>query len=151
MLEIVLVHPQIPQNAGNIGRTCVSVGARLHLVEPLGFSLADKYMKRAGLDYWQHLDWELHKSWDEFRDMFPERPLYCFSTKGTRWHTAVAYPEDAMLLFGSETTGLPPEVLAAGEVIRLPMRPDNRSLNLGNTVAVAAYEWLRQWQYPGLV
>lgn len=150
MLDIVLVYPQIPQNTGNIGRTCAATGCRLHLVEPLGFSLEDKYMKRAGLDYWDSVDITVHKSWEEFKGFIGPRPLYCFTTKGSTWYTEISLPRDAVLVFGSETQGLPPEIRGEGIPVRLPMRPNQRSLNLGNSVAVAVYEYLRQWGFPGL-
>jgi tRNA (cytidine/uridine-2'-O-)-methyltransferase len=150
MLDIVLVYPQIPQNTGNIGRTCAATGCRLHLVEPLGFSLEDKYMKRAGLDYWDSIDITVHKSWEEFKAFIGTRPLYCFTTKGSVRYTEISLPLDAVLVFGSETQGLPPEIRGEGTPVRLPMRPNQRSLNLGNSVAVAVYEYLRQWGFPGL-
>lgn len=151
MLDIVLVRPEIPQNTGNIGRTCVATGSRLHLVGPLGFSVTDTAVKRAGLDYWPNLDVTIYKDWEEFWKMHNHRQIWCFTTKGQRRHVDVAWPREAMMLFGRETAGLPPEILALGENVRLPMRPQYRSFNLGNAVAVAVFEYLRQWDFPELV
>lgn len=151
MLDVVLVQPEIPQNTGNIGRTCVTTGSRLHLVGPLGFSVSDTAVKRAGLDYWPHLDVTIYKNWAEFWARHSGRQIWCMTTKGSKKHTEVVWPKDAMMLFGRETAGLPPEILALGENVRLPMRPEYRSLNLSNAVAVAVYEYYRQREFPDLV
>jgi len=151
LLDVVLVQPEIPQNTGNIGRTCVVTNTRLHLVGPLGFSVSDAAVKRAGLDYWPKLDVSIYKNWEEFWMQHRHRKIWCLTTKGSKRHVDVRWPRDAMMLFGRETAGLPPEILALGENIRLPMAPDYRSFNLSNTVAVSIFEYLRQWDFPGLV
>lgn len=156
-LNIVLVEPEIPQNTGNIARTCAATGARLHLVGPMGFTIDDRKLKRAGLDYWRLLDITYYDSLDEFlaTHTADTDKFFFFTTKGKHIHSDLQYPEDAYLFFGKETEGLPewllhehPDVCA-----RLPMRNDSRarSLNLSNTVAVAVYEVLRQWGYPELL
>jgi len=150
-LNIVLVEPQIPQNTGNISRTCAVTGARLHLVGPMGFVVDDKKLKRAGLDYWDKLDISYYNGLDDF---FAKNSgeFYYFTTKGLHRHSDVAYPDGAYLVFGREDTGLPEELLFKnpGTAVRIPMRPTLRSLNLSNSVAIAAYEVLRQWDYPDL-
>jgi len=151
LLDIVLVQPEIPHNTGNIGRTCVVTRSRLHLVGPLGFSVTDAAVKRAGLDYWPLLDVTVYKDWDEFWSRHCRRRIWCFSTRGKVRHVDVRWPRDAMMVFGRETAGLPPEIMALGQSVRLPMAPGFRSLNLSNAVAVAVYEYLRQWDFPGLV
>lgn len=151
MLDIVLVQPEIPQNTGNIGRTCLVTKSRLHLVGPLGFSVSDSAVKRAGLDYWPKLKVSIYKDWDEFWNLHRQRKLWCMTTKGQHRHVDVAWPREAMMVFGRETAGLPQEIMALGENVRLPMDPQYRSLNLGNAVAVSIYEYLRQWDFPGLV
>lgn len=149
-LHIVLYQPEIPPNTGNIGRTCVAIAAKLWLVRPLGFSLEDRYLARSGLDYWEHLDWEAVDDWNALAaaiEIKPERTWY-FTKSAARVYTDVKFQPGDMLVFGRETTGLPPEMIsAAGDhALRLPIRPQVRSLNLANTVAVAAYEALRQFQ-----
>ncbi|MGI6365101.1 MAG: tRNA (cytidine(34)-2'-O)-methyltransferase [Bacillota bacterium] len=151
MLDIVLVRPEIPHNTGNIGRTCVVTRSRLHLVGPLGFSVSDAAVKRAGLDYWPKLDVAVYRDWDEFWSRHHHRQIWCMTTKGKVRHVDVQWPRETMMVFGRETGGLPPEIMALGENVRLPMDPDFRSLNLSNAVAVAVYEYLRQWDFPGLV
>ncbi len=150
-LNIVLVEPQIPQNTGNIARTCAATGARLHLVGPLGFSIDDKKLKRAGLDYWHLLDITYY---DGLSDFFSRNQgeFFYFTTKGRHIHSAVSYPDNAYIVFGREDAGLPEELLVQNEpaCVRLPMIGAARSLNLSNTVAVAVYEVLRQWGYPAL-
>lgn len=150
-LNIVLVEPEIPQNTGNISRTCAATGARLHLVEPLGFKIDDKKMKRAGLDYWHLLDITYYKNLDEFFEK-NKGPFFFFTTKATHIHSEVSYPDGAYLVFGKETAGLPEALLHdhPDSCVRLPMIDDDsaRSLNLSNAVAVGAYEVLRQWGYP---
>lgn len=151
-LNLVLIEPQIPQNTGNIARICAATGARLHLVGPLGFTIEDKKLKRAGLDYWHLLDVTRYESTAEFFACHPEAPFFYFTTKGKHLHSAVPYPDGAFLVFGREDAGLPEPLLFANPeaCVRLPMMEGARSLNLSNTVAVAAYEVLRQWDYPSL-
>ena len=150
-LNIVLVEPQIPQNSGNVARTCAVTGARLHLVGPMGFTVDDKKLKRAGLDYWHHLDITYYK---DFADFFAKNqgPFFYFTSKGPRRHVDVQYPDGAYLVFGREDAGLPEELLAAHEAdcVRMPMRRGERCLNLSNAVAVGAYEALRQWNFADL-
>jgi len=151
-LNIVLVEPQIPQNTGNISRTCAVTGARLHLVRPLGFEISDKHLKRAGLDYWDKLDITYY---DDMKDFFSKNAggnFFYFTTKGRKVHSDVSYPDNAYLVFGREDKGLPEELLYAnpGSCVRIPMRNELRSLNLSNSAAIAVYEVLRQWDYPDL-
>lgn len=150
-LNIVLVEPQIPQNAGNIARTCAATGARLHLVGPLGFAIDDKKLKRAGLDYWSLLDISMYPSLDDFYAK-NQGEFYYFTTKAPHRHTDIAYPDGAYLVFGREDAGLPEALLFAHpqSCVRIPMLAEARSLNLSNSVAIAAYETLRQWEYPAL-
>lgn len=151
-LNIVLVEPEIPQNTGNIARTCAATGARLHLVRPLGFSISEKAVKRAGLDYWDLLDITVY---DNINDFFSRTngPYYYFSTKARHIHSDIKYPDGAYLLFGRETAGLPEQLLHDNPdtTVRIPMISEARSLNLSNSVAVAVYETLRQWNYPDLL
>jgi tRNA (cytidine/uridine-2'-O-)-methyltransferase len=152
MIDVVLYQPEIPPNTGNVIRLCANTGARLHLVEPLGFNLSDKEMKRAGLDYHEYAEMRVHKDWASCRRGFAGRRLFAFTTRGTHRHTGVAWQEDDVLVFGPETRGLPQDMLEefpAGQRIRLPLRPGNRSLNLSNTVAVAVYEAWRQLGFSG--
>lgn len=151
-LNLVLVEPRIPQNTGNIARTCAATGARLHLVEPLGFSIDSAKLRRAGLDYWDYLDITRYPSLEGFLDRARGEELFFFTTKGRQVHSQARYPDPAWLVFGREDAGLPEELLLRrpDRCLRLPMRPGLRSLNLSNTVAVAAYEVLRQWDYPEL-
>ena len=150
-LNIVLVEPQIPQNTGNIARTCAATGARLHLVGPMGFQIDDKKLKRAGLDYWHLLDITYY---DSLEDFFKKNQgqFYYFTTKGQNRYSDIAYPEDAYIVFGREDAGLPEELLSQhpDRCVRLPMIPGARSLNLSNTVAIAVYEVLRQWDFEAL-
>ena len=150
-LNIVLVEPQIPQNTGNISRTCAVTGAVLHLVKPLGFEITDKYLKRAGLDYWDKLDVHIYENLDEFFEK-NTGDFYYFTTKGQTVYSDVSYPDNSYIIFGREDKGLPEELLYENQkhCVRLPMRPDLRSLNLSNTVAIATYEILRQWDFPDL-
>lgn len=154
ILNIVLVEPVIPQNTGNISRTCAATGARLHLVGPMGFKIDDAKLKRAGLDYWHLLDITYYDNLDEFFENNPDGEFFYFSTKATHIHSEVDYPDNCYLVFGKETAGLPEELLFANpdRCVRLPMikDPSARSLNLSNSVAVGVYEVLRQWNYPGL-
>lgn len=152
VLNIVLVEPQIPENTGNIARTCAVTGARLHLVRPLGFEVTDKHLKRAGLDYWHLLDITYY---DDLADFFAKNsgPFFYFTSKGRHRHTDVTYPDGSYLVFGREDAGLPEALLAANQehCIRMPMRDTCRSLNLSNSVAVGVYEVLRQWDFPELL
>lgn len=152
ILNIVLVEPRIPQNVGNIARTCAATGARLHLVEPLGFEITDAKLKRAGLDYWQYLDIITYPSLRNFMEAHRtewER-MFFFTTKGQSLYSDASFPDDCYLLFGREDAGLPEELLVEfpERALRLPMRQGLRSLNLSNTVAVGVYEALRQWNFP---
>lgn len=151
-LNVVLIQPQIPQNTGNIARTCAATGARLHLVGPMGFSIDDKKLKRAGLDYWRYLDISYYESTDEFFEKCPKSKCRFFTTKAQNCHSETDYPDGSYLVFGREDAGLPEELLVANPAlcVRLPMRDGLRSLNLSNTVAVGVYEVLRQWEYPDL-
>ena len=150
-LNLVLVEPQIPQNTGNIARTCAATGARLHLVKPLGFAIDDKKLKRAGLDYWHLLDISYYEGLEDF---FSKNagPFYYFSTKARQIYSDMSYPDGAYLVFGREDAGLDEELLLAhpDSCVRVPMIDRARSLNLSNTAALAAYEVLRQWGFPGL-
>ncbi len=151
-INIVLVEPEIPQNTGNIARTCAATGAALHLVRPLGFEIDDRKLRRAGLDYWDKLDITYYDSLDDFLTQHGGDPLFLFSTKAPRAYTEPQYPRGAYLVFGRETRGLPEDFILAhlDTAVRLPMRPILRSLNLSNTVAVAVYEVLRQSGFDGL-
>jgi len=151
-LNIVLVEPQIPQNTGNISRTCAVTGARLHLVRPLGFEVTDKHLKRAGLDYWDKLDLTYYDDLDDFFNRNKNGNFFYFTTKGRKIHSEVEYPDNAYIIFGREDKGLPEELLYKNPAncVRIPMRNELRSLNLSNSVAIAAYEILRQWDYPDL-
>lgn len=152
MLNVVLLEPEIPQNTGNISRTCAATGCSLHLVGPLGFSLADRYLKRAGLDYWNLLDLRVYDDWAAFRTANPEVRPWMATTKGALNYCDAHYSDGDWLLFGRETRGLPENLLAADyqRAIRLPMRDEARSLNLSNAVAVVVFEALRQLSFPGL-
>ena len=152
-INIVLHEPEIPQNTGNIARTCAATGAALHLIRPLGFEIDDKKLKRAGLDYWHYLDITYYDGLDDFFAKHPDADFYCFSTKAPRKYTEVEYPENVYLFFGKVTKGLPEDFLYANpdRCVRLPMREGLRSLNLSNSVAVAVYEVLRQRDFEGLV
>jgi tRNA (cytidine/uridine-2'-O-)-methyltransferase len=152
-VHIVLVEPEIPANTGNIARTCAATGCVLHLVRPLGFSTDDKHLKRAGLDYWHLLDIRYHDSIQEVWDEYPDGRFFYASTKGKRRYTDVQYTPDDFLVFGKETKGLPEWILEKfpEQVIRIPIRPDARSLNLSNSVAIVVFEAFRQVGFPGLV
>ena len=152
MFHIVLVEPEIPQNAGNIARTCAATGCVLHMIRPLGFEVSDKYLKRAGLDYWNLVDISYYDSFAELQAKFPTATFYYFTTKARHRHSDVAFKDGDFLVFGKETKGLPEELLMQNEstCLRLPMRGEARSLNLSNSVAVAVYEALRQTDYQGL-
>ncbi len=153
MMHVVLVNPEIPQNTGNIARTCAATGAALHLIEPLGFSLDDRYLKRAGLDYWHMCRIARHPSWEAFLAAHSGAALHYATTKAPRDYSGACYGPDDFLVFGRETKGLPEELLAANydRCVRIPMREGARSLNLSNSVAVVLYEALRQQGFPDLV
>lgn len=152
-LNVVLIEPEIPQNTGNIARTCAATGAKLHLVEPLGFEVTDKQLKRAGLDYWHLVDISYYKSTEEFFEKNQDGKFFFFSTKANHTYTDIEYPDKAFILFGKETAGLPEKLLQANPdtTVRIPMISDARSLNLSNSVAIAVYEILRQWNFPTLL
>ena len=152
-LNIVLVEPEIPQNTGNIARTCAATGARLHLVRPLGFSISEKAVKRAGLDYWDKLDVTVYSDFQDFLDRNPGAKIYMATTKAPKTYTEVEYEPDCYIMFGKESAGIPEEILVEHEetCIRIPMLPEIRSLNLSNSVAVLLYEALRQNGFPGLL
>ncbi len=151
-LNIVLVEPQIPQNTGNISRTCAVTGAALHLIKPYGFEITDKHLKRAGLDYWDKLEIYEYENLDEFFDRNNGGSLFYFTTKGKNLYSDVSYPDNAFILFGREDKGLDETLLYNNKesCVRIPMRPELRSLNLSNSVAIATYEILRQWDFPDL-
>ena len=152
MMHIVLVNPEIPQNTGNIARTCAATGAKLHLIKPLGFELSDKYLKRAGLDYWHLMTLEIHESWQAFVEAYPDARLHFATTKAPRDYCGARYCDEDFLVFGRETKGLDEELLAQNyeKCVRIPMRKDARSLNLSNSVAIMLYEALRQQDFPDL-
>lgn len=151
-LNIVMVEPEIPQNTGNVARTCAATGARLHLVGPMGFKIDDKKLKRAGLDYWQYLDITYYKNIEEFFEKNKDESFFFYTTKARNVHSQISYPDNCYLLFGKETKGLPEELLLKNpdKCVRIPMQNEIRSLNLSNSVAIAVYETLRQWDYPSL-
>ena len=151
-MEIVLVEPEIPGNTGNIARLCAANHMTLHLVEPLGFSLDSKYLKRAGLDYWHLVDVKIHKSLEEVYEQYKDRRFWYATTKAAHTHAEVQYEIGDMLVFGKETKGLPEEIVAANPdtCIRIPMIDEARSLNLSNAVAIIAYEAMRQLDFPDL-
>ena len=152
MLNIVLFEPEIPQNTGNIARTCAVTGTRLHLIKPLGFDISDKAVKRAGLDYWHLVDVRVYENLDDFFAKTGAEDIWLATTKAPRPYTAARFREGCWLMFGKETAGLPEELRRAyyDRCVRIPMRPDARSLNLANSVAILAYEALRQQGFPGL-
>lgn len=150
-LNIVLIEPQIPPNTGNISRTCAVTGAKLHLVRPFGFEITDKHLKRAGLDYWDKLDIFYYDNVDEFFEK-NQGDYFFFTTKGKNVYSNVEYPDNAYLIFGREDKGINEDILYANpeKCVRIPMRNELRSLNLSNSVAIATYEVLRQWDFPDL-
>ncbi len=152
MLNIVLLEPEIPQNTGNIGRTCVATGTRLHLIEPLGFSLSEKALKRAGMDYWQHLDVTVYEDFEDFCKKNPDAKIYMATTKGLNIYSEVNYEPDCYIMFGKESGGIPEEILVnhQEDAIRIPMNPEIRSLNLSNSVAIVLYEALKQNHFEGM-
>ena len=147
-LHVVLYQPEIPHNTGNIGRTCVAVGAKLWLVRPLGFRVDDYYLRRAGLDYWEHLEWQVVDNWDDLQSALPDARRWLFTKKAERSYLDAQFQPADVLVFGSESSGLPDTLLEAHPTdsqLRIPTRAEVRSLNLSNAVAVASYEALRQW------
>ena len=151
-LNIVLHEPEIPANTGNIGRTCVATGTRLHLIEPLGFSLSEKAIKRAGMDYWKDLDVTTYLDYEEFLQKNPGAKIYYATTKGLQTYTDVKFEDDCYIMFGKESAGIPEEILVEHkeDCVRIPMVGDIRSLNLGNSVAIVLYEALRQNGFAGM-
>ena len=152
MLNIVLYEPEIPANTGNIGRTCVATGTRLHLIEPLGFRLNEKSLKRAGMDYWNDLDVTTYIDYQDFLGKNPGAKIYMATTKAHKVYTEVDYESDCYIMFGKESAGIPEEILVEHEedCMRIPMNGDIRSLNLGNSVAIVLYEALRQNGFAGM-
>ena len=153
MLNIVLHEPEIPQNCGNIARTCAATGSVLHLIKPLGFDISEKAVRRAGLDYWHLVDVRVYENLEDFFARNQVAELWCLSTKAPRCYTEAAFHDGCYLLFGKETKGLPEDFLAMHyeETVRIPMREEARSLNLSNAVAITVYEALRQTGFPGLL
>ncbi|MDY4949681.1 MAG: tRNA (uridine(34)/cytosine(34)/5-carboxymethylaminomethyluridine(34)-2'-O)-methyltransferase TrmL [Clostridium cadaveris] len=152
-LNIVLYQPEIPQNTGNIARTCVLTNSKLHLIKPLGFSLDEKHLKRAGLDYWQYLDLEIHESYEAFREKYKEGNFYLSTTKRSKIYTDIEFKKGDFIIFGRESSGVPEYIREdiANGCIRVPMiESSTRSLNLSNTVALVAYEALRQLDFPNM-
>ncbi len=154
MFNIVLLEPEIPANAGNIGRTCCAAGARLHLIEPMGFVINDKMLKRAGLDYWEKLDFTVYCCYEDFLEKNPDaaKKMYMATTKSEKDYTQARYEPDAYIMFGRESRGIPEEILVKSRetAIRIPMNEGIRSLNLSNAVAIVLYEALRQNGFPGM-
>ena len=151
-INIVLYNPEIPQNTGNISRTCAVTGAALHIIRPTGFEISDRTLKRAGLDYWDKLDVTYYDSFDEFMDANGKSPMYFFSAHAEHSYTEIEYPDGVFLIFGRESVGLPRELVEANteKALRIPMLPTLRCLNLSNSVAIAVYEVLRQKGFEGL-
>ncbi|MBR6223791.1 MAG: tRNA (cytidine(34)-2'-O)-methyltransferase [Lachnospiraceae bacterium] len=151
MINIVLHEPEIPANTGNIGRTCVATGTRLHLIEPLGFSLSEKALKRAGMDYWKDLDVTTYVDFEDFLSKNPGAKIYMATTKAKQTYADVSYEDGCFIMFGKESAGIPEEILLDHKdtAIRIPMIGDTRSLNLSNSVAIILYEALRQQSFPG--
>lgn len=152
-MNIVLLEPEIPQNAGNIARTCAVTQSTLHLIKPLGFSVEDKYLKRAGLDYWKLLDIRYYENFQEFREKNPQAKLFMATTKAKKVYTEVTFEKDDYIVFGKESAGIPEEILMDYQEtsIRIPMFDEARSLNLSNSVAIMVYEALRQQNFDGLL
>ena len=151
-MNIVLSEPEIPQNTGNIARTCAATGAKLHLIKPLGFVLDDKHLKRAGLDYWHLMEYTVYESWQDFLERNTGANCYFLSTKAPRSYTEARFQKDDYLVFGKETAGLDEQLLKENyaRCLRIPMRAEARSLNLANSVSIVLYEALRQLDFPGL-
>lgn len=152
MINIVLLEPEIPANTGNIGRTCVAAGARLHLIEPMGFQITEKQVKRAGLDYWDKLDYTVYAGYHDFLEKNPDAHIYMATTKARRVYSEIKYEDDCFIMFGKESAGIPEHILVENRenVMRIPMFGDIRSLNLGNSVAIVLYEALRQQGFQNL-
>ena len=152
MLNIVLLEPEIPANTGNIGRTCCATGTRLHLIEPLGFSLSEKALKRAGMDYWQNLDVTVYEDYEDFMLKNPDAKVYYATTKAPNVYSEVNYESDCYIMFGKESAGIPEKILVENQetCIRIPMNPEIRSLNLSNSVAIVLYEALKQNNFAGM-
>ena len=149
--NIVLYQPEIPQNTGNIARTCVLTNCKLHLIKPLGFELDEKHLKRAGLDYWPYLDLEVHESYEDFMKKYGQNKIYLATTHGNNYYDEAKFEEGDFIMFGRESSGVPESVHKVCENIRVPMiKSSTRSLNLSNTVAIVAYEGLRQIGFPGM-
>lgn len=151
-MNIILHQPEIPQNTGNIGRTCVATGSSLHLIEPLGFRLDEKSIKRAGMDYWQHLDVHRYVNFEEFKEKYPDAKIWMATTKAKHTYTEVEFGPNDFIMFGKESAGIPEEILVDYEdtCIRIPMLPTIRSLNLSNSVAIVLYEALRQQGFESM-
>ncbi len=151
-MHIILHQPEIPANTGNIGRTCVATGTSLHLIEPLGFRINEKELKRAGMDYWEHLDVTRYINFDEFKEQHPDAKIWMATTKAKQSYTEVSFGPDDYIMFGKESAGIPEEILVDSEAtcIRIPMLPTIRSLNLSNSVAVVLYEALRQQNFANM-
>ena len=151
-IHIVLHQPEIPQNTGNIARTCAATGASLHIIRPMGFTVTDKHLKRAGLDYWDKLDITYYDGLEDFYGKHPDAKVYYFSTKAKYNYAEVTYPDEEYLMFGKETKGLPEELLAANKenCVRIPMVEEARSLNLSNAVAIVVYDIFRRQGFEGL-
>lgn len=152
MLNIVLLEPEIPANTGNIGRTCVAAGARLHLIKPMGFEITEKQVRRAGLDYWEKLDYTIYEGYSDFIEKNPDAKIYMATTKAKHIYSDVTYEDDCYIMFGKESAGIPEEILVDNEenTLRIPMFGDIRSLNLANSVAIVLYEALRQHDFQDL-
>lgn len=152
MMNIVLFEPEIPQNTGNIGRTCVATGTRLHLIGPMGFQITEKAVKRAGMDYWKDLDVTEYDGYEDFLEKNPGAKIYMATTKARQRYTDISYEEDCFIMFGKESAGIPEEILVnhSDNCIRIPMNPDIRSLNLSNSAAIVLYEALRQQDFKGM-
>ena len=151
-MNIVLFEPEMPMNTGNIGRTCVATGTRLHLIEPLGFRLNEKAIKRAGMDYWEHLNVTRYMNFEEFQSLHPGARIWMATTKARHVYSDVSFAPDDYIMFGKESAGIPEEILVAHEetCIRIPMEPAIRSLNLSNSVAIVLYEALRQQRFASM-
>ena len=152
MLNIVLLEPEIPANTGNIGRTCCATGAKLHLIEPLGFQINEKALKRAGMDYWDKLNLEVYESYDDFCKKNPDAKIYYATTKAPNKYSEVNYESDCFIMFGKESAGIPEKILVENQetCVRIPMNKEIRSLNLSNSVAIVLYEALRQNDFVGM-
>lgn len=152
MVNIVLLEPEIPANTGNIGRTCVATGSRLHLIKPLGFDISEKAVRRAGMDYWFRIDLSVYENYNDFLEKNPGARLFMATTKARKTYTQAVYKDGDYLMFGKESAGIPEEILLENRenCVRIPMLPETRSLNLSNSVAVVVYEALRQQEFSGL-